>query len=141
MGTIANRLQNEQLLRSENLDTDLLPPPGVVEATKKEVELDSANSYLPFAGSAELRQAAAALVSRLSGVSYNWNDSTIICAGGLNGILNALLALLEDGDEVVMTDPIYVGLINRVRLAGGVPVFVPLSNRQGSVDTRLRSIG
>ena len=74
MGTIANRLQNEQLLRSENLDTDLLPPPGVVEATKKEVELDSANSYLPFVGSAELRQAAAALVSRLSGVSYNWND-------------------------------------------------------------------
>src|SRR5262249_53538445 len=94
-------------------------------ATKKEVELDSADSYLPFVGSAELRQAAAALVSRLSGVSYNWNDSTIICAGGLNGILNALLALLEDGDEVVMTDPIYVGLINRVRLAGGVLVFVP----------------
>jgi N-succinyldiaminopimelate aminotransferase len=131
MGTIADRLQNEQLLRLENLDTDLLPPPGVVEATKKEVELDSANSYLPFVGLAELRQAAAALVSRLSGVSYNWNDSTIICAGGLNGILNVLLALLEDGDEVVMTDPIYVGLINRVRLAGGVPVFVPYQIDKG----------
>jgi aspartate/methionine/tyrosine aminotransferase len=37
-----------------------------------------------------------------------------------------LLATLEPGDEVLMTDPIYVGLINRVRLAGGVPRFVPL---------------
>ena len=76
-------------------------------------------------------EAAAALVSRLSGVSYNWSDSTIICAGGLNGILNVLLALLEDGDEVVMTDPIYIGLINRVRLAGGVPVFVPYKRDSG----------
>ncbi len=37
-----------------------------------------------------------------------------------------LLATLEPGDEVLMTDPIYVGLINRVRLASGVPRFVPL---------------
>jgi N-succinyldiaminopimelate aminotransferase len=72
-----------------------------------------------------LREAATDLVSRLSGVDYDWNNSTVICAGGLNGILNVLLALLEIGDEVVMTDPIYIGLINRVRLAGGVPVYVP----------------
>jgi N-succinyldiaminopimelate aminotransferase len=125
MGAAADHLQNKTLLRLENLDTDLLPPEGVIEATKDQIGDDNANSYLPFVGSNELRKAAAALVSRLSGLSYNWNDSTIICAGGLNGILNALLALLEDGDEVVMTDPIYIGLINRVRLAGGVPVYLP----------------
>jgi aspartate/methionine/tyrosine aminotransferase len=34
--------------------------------------------------------------------------------------------VLEPGDEVLLTDPTYVGLINRVRLAGGVPRFVPL---------------
>jgi aspartate/methionine/tyrosine aminotransferase len=132
MGTVADRLEQEMLLRLENLDTDLVPPDGVVEATKNEVELDSANSYLPFLGSDELREAAAALVSRLSGVHYDWNHSTIICAGGLNGILNVLLTLLEAGDEVVMTDPIYVGLINRVRLAGGVPIFVPYQIANGT---------
>ena len=124
MGTIADRLQDKRLLRLENLDTDLPPPQGVTEATKSEIGIDNANSYLPFFGSDELREAAAALVTRLSGVRYDWSNSTIICAGGLNGILNALLALLEDGDEVILTDPIYVGLINRVRLAGGVPVYV-----------------
>ncbi len=46
---------------------------------------------------------------------------TLITAGGLNGILNVLLATLEPGDEVVLTDPVYAGLLNRVRVAGGVP--------------------
>jgi len=131
MGAIADQLQTEQLLRLENLDTDLLPPHGVIEATKNAIGIDDANSYLPFFGSDELREAAAALVARLSGVSYHWNKSTIICAGGLNGILNVLLALLNEGDEVVITDPIYVGLINRVRLAGGVPVYVPYMIHNG----------
>jgi aspartate/methionine/tyrosine aminotransferase len=131
IGTIADRLSDEKLLRLENLDTDLAPPPGVIEATHNEIGRDNANSYLPFFGSDELREAAAGVVTRLSGVSYDWNNSTIICAGGLNGILNVLLALVENGDGVVMTDPIYVGLINRVRLAGGVPAYVPYKINNG----------
>ena len=42
-------------------------------------------------------------------------------------MLDVLLATLDPGDEVVLTDPIYAGLVNRVRLAGGVPVFAPLA--------------
>ncbi len=58
--------------------------------------------------------------------NYDWKTECVISAGGLSGILNVLLATLEPGEEVLMTDPIYVGLINRVRLAGGIPHFVPL---------------
>jgi aspartate/methionine/tyrosine aminotransferase len=43
---------------------------------------------------------------------------------GLNGILNVLLATVEPGQEVVICDPVYAGLVNRIRLAGGVPRFV-----------------
>jgi aspartate/methionine/tyrosine aminotransferase len=131
MGNLADSLRDPAMLRLENLDTDLRPPPGVIEATQHAATLDDANSYLPFLGSAELRQAAADLVSRTSGVAYDWNQTTVICAGGLNGILNVLLALIEPGDEVVMPDPIYVGLINRVRLAGGVPVYLRYQVREG----------
>ena len=42
-------------------------------------------------------------------------------------MLDILLATIDPGDEVVLTDPIYAGLVNRVRLAGGVPVFAPLA--------------
>ena len=125
MGNLADASGDPEILRLENLDTDVRPPAGVVETTREAATRDDANSYLPFFGMNDLRRAAAALVSRTSGVDYDWKRSTIITAGSLTGILNVLLATLEPGDEVVLPDPIYIGLINRVRLAGGVPVYVP----------------
>ena len=126
MGDLANQLNDPKVLRLENLDTDLRPPQVAIDFTKRAIEEDDANSYLPFLGLDVMRQAAASLVGRQSGQTYNWKTEAVISAGGLSGILNVLLATLEPGDEVLMTDPIYVGLINRVRLAGGVPRFVPL---------------
>lgn len=132
MGDLADSLRDPEVLRLENLDTDLRPPQSAIEVSKVAVDDDNANSYLPFFGLDVIRQAATGLVSRQSGQPYDWKTECIISAGGLSGILNVLLATLEPGDEVLMTDPIYVGLINRVRLAGGVPRFVPLiPSRQG----------
>ncbi|MBQ84137.1 MAG: aspartate aminotransferase [Candidatus Marinimicrobia bacterium] len=126
MGDLADKLSDPEVLRLENLDTDLRPPQSAVDFTKHAVDDDEANSYLPFFGLNPLRKAATALVERQSGQTYNWETECVIGAGGMSGILNVLLATLEPGDEVLLTDPIYVGLINRVRLAGGVPKFVPL---------------
>jgi N-succinyldiaminopimelate aminotransferase len=126
LGELANALHDPDILRLENLDTDLRPPQGAIEFTKQAVDDDEANSYLPFFGLDRLREAAARLIDGQSGQSYDWRTECIVTAGGLSGLLNVLLAILEPGDEVLMTDPIYVGLINRVRLAGGIPRFVPL---------------
>jgi len=132
MGDLANSLKDPELLRLENLDTDLRPPQSALEFTKRAVDDDEVNSYLPFFGMDVMRQAAANLVERQSGQQYDWKTECLISAGGLSGILNVFLATLEPGDEVLMTDPIYVGLVNRVRLAEGVPRFVPLiPSRQG----------
>lgn len=126
MGDLADSLEDPDVLRLENLDTNIPPPAAAVEFTRSAVLDDDANSYLPFLGLDKTRQAATALVARQSGQTYDWRTECIVSAGGLSGILNVLLAILEPGDEVLMTDPTYVGLINRVRLAGGVPRFVPL---------------
>ncbi|MCW5656220.1 MAG: pyridoxal phosphate-dependent aminotransferase [Burkholderiaceae bacterium] len=129
MGDRADALSDPSVLRLENLDTDLLPPAPALEATQAAVHDDDANSYLPFFGHDRLRRAATALVernARLGAGRYDWRRQCFISAGGLSGVLNALLALIDPGDEVVMTSPTYVGLINRVRLAGGVPRFVRL---------------
>jgi len=112
------------ILRLENLDVDIPPDAAAIERTRRAATEDPANSYLPFVGQDRLRAAAAAHVSRTAGVAYT-ADQCIISAGGLSGILNVLLATIEVGDEVIVTDPTYAGLINRVRLAGGVPRFVP----------------
>jgi aspartate/methionine/tyrosine aminotransferase len=126
MGNAADAARDSSILRLENLDTDITPPAIAIETTKKAVELDENNSYLPFLGQNDLRKAAAQRVSKVSHVEYDWQSECIISAGGMCGILNCLLATLETGDEVIVTDPTYIGILNRIRLANGVPVFVPL---------------
>lgn len=129
MGDLADALRDPSILRLENLDTDLRPAAGAVELSAIEAREDDANSYLPFFGHDRLRRAATALVEQNGGLAqghYDWRTQCFISAGGLSGILNVLLALIEPGDEVVLTSPTYVGLVNRVRLAGGVPRFVRL---------------
>ncbi len=124
LGDAADRLGDANMLRLENLDTDIRPLPAAIDATQRAASTDAANSYLPFQGGWSLRVAAASHVSALSGQHYDPATQCVITAGGLNGILNVLLATIEPGDEVVLADPIYAGLVNRVRLAGGVPRFV-----------------
>ena len=124
MGALADA-SGRDWLRLENLDTDIPPDQAAVERTRAAVADDACNSYLPFVGQARLRATAARHVARLSGVAYSGERNCVISAGGLSGILNVLLATVEVGDEVVVTDPTYVGLINRIRLVGAVPKFVP----------------
>jgi aspartate/methionine/tyrosine aminotransferase len=131
MGNLADALASPEMLRLENLDTDLRPPAEALAATKAAVEADDANSYLPFLGAEAIRRAAAARLSAETGLDYDWQSQCVISAGGLSGILNALLAMLEPGDEVIITDPAYAGLLNRIRLAGGVPRPVPLLVKDG----------
>ncbi|MEC3979323.1 pyridoxal phosphate-dependent aminotransferase [Amycolatopsis sp. H20-H5] len=124
IGDAADAAADPDFLRLENLDTDLRPPAVALAATLAAIDDDAANSYLPFHGHRSLREAAAAHVGRLAGRSYDPRTECVSVAGGLNGVLNTLLATVEPGQEVVLCDPLYAGLVNRVRLAGGVPRFV-----------------
>src|SRR5919198_566509 len=117
------------VLRLENLDTDIPPPDAALAATRESVGLDDANSYLPFNGLLELRESVAARLERQTGVAYDPERDIVITCGGTEGIFDALLATVQEGDEVVVTDPTYVGMISRVRLTGATPVFVPFRRR------------
>ncbi|HEY0296989.1 MAG TPA: pyridoxal phosphate-dependent aminotransferase [Bordetella sp.] len=124
MGAVADG-EARDWLRLENLDTDLPPCAEALARTRAAIDQDAANSYLPFVGQDHLRATAARHVSTLTGVDYR-PGNVVISAGGLSGILNVLLATIEVGDEVIVTDPTYAGLLNRIRLAGGIPRQVPL---------------
>jgi aspartate/methionine/tyrosine aminotransferase len=113
------------VLRLENLDTDLRPPASAIAATRAALERDDANSYLPFTGILELRQAVAEHIAARSGVSYDPETEIVITCGGTEGLTDALLAVTDPGDGVVVTDPTYAGIVNRVRLVGAEPRFVP----------------
>ena len=114
------------VLRLENLDTDLAPPPEAVEATRAAVGTDDANSWLPFTGRDDLKEAVATFVERRGGPRYDGPREVVITCGEGDAMLDALYCLTDPGDEVILTDPTYAGMLNRVRLAGAVPRLVPL---------------
>jgi aspartate/methionine/tyrosine aminotransferase len=120
------------VLRLENLDTDLAPPREAIEATRAAVGALSANSYLPFTGRRDLRGAVAERVGVRAGVEYDPDTEVVITASDGDGLLDALLAVTDAGDEVVVTDPTYAGIVNRIRLAGARPRAVPMRAVDGA---------
>jgi aspartate/methionine/tyrosine aminotransferase len=115
-----------EVLRLENLDTDVRPHPAAIEATRAALEEDDANSWLPFNGRDDLKAAVADLVARRGGPGYDPRREIVITCGEGEAMLDALLCLTDPGDEVILTDPTYAGMLNRVRLAGAAPRLVPL---------------
>jgi aspartate/methionine/tyrosine aminotransferase len=124
------------VLRLENLDTDIPPPAAAVAATRSAIGQDDANSWLPFTGRDDLKEAVAAHVERRGGPRYDPDGEIVITGGEGEAMLDALLCLTDPGDEVILTDPTYAGMLNRVRLVGAVPVLVPLrvSDREWRLD-------
>ena len=113
------------VLRMENLDTDLPLPPEALEVTRAKLDDPKSNSWLPFTGDLDLRAAISDFTAERTGHRYDPEREIVITAGGMEGLLNALLCTVDPGDEVIVTDPTYAGIVNRIRLAGGIPRFVP----------------
>jgi aspartate/methionine/tyrosine aminotransferase len=119
------------VLRLENLDTDIPPPEEAMEATRAAIGEDEANSWLPFTGRDDLKEAVAAYIERRGGPRYDGRREIVITSGEGDAMLDALFCLTDPGDEVILTDPTYAGMLNRVRLVGAVPRLVPLQVADG----------
>ena len=118
--------RDPEILRLENLDTEIRPPDEAIEATRAALDDDEANSWLPFTGRDDLKQAVSRQIVRRGGPEYDGQREIVITSGEGDAMLDALLCLTDPGDEVVLTDPTYAGMINRVRLAGAIPRLAPL---------------
>jgi aspartate/methionine/tyrosine aminotransferase len=119
------------VLRMENLDTDIAPPAEAMEATRAAIGEDEANSWLPFTGRDDLKEAVAAFIERRGGPRYDGRREIVITCGEGDAMVDALFCLTDPGDEVVLTDPTYAGMLNRVRLVGAEPRLVPLYVEDG----------
>lgn len=129
------------VLRMENLDTDVAPPPEAVEATRAAVGEDEANSWLPFTGRDDLKEAIAAFIERRGGPRYDGPREIVITSGEGDAMVDALFCVTDPGDEVVVTDPTYAGMLNRVRLVGAEPRLVPLEAVDGEWRLDLDALG
>ena len=116
----------------ENLDTDLPLPPEALAETRAGLETREANSWLPFTGDLDLRAAISDFTAERTGHRYDPETEIVITAGGMEGLLDALLATVDPGREVVVTDPTYAGIVNRVHLVGATPRLVPFLVEDGA---------
>jgi len=119
------------VLRMENLDTDLPLPPEAIPETVRGLETAKANSWLPFTGDLDLRAAISDFLAERTGRRYDPEREILITSGGTEAILDVMLATVDPGDEVLLTDPTYAGIVNRARLAGGVPLLAPYRVQDG----------
>ncbi|MBD0348907.1 MAG: aminotransferase class I/II-fold pyridoxal phosphate-dependent enzyme [Thermoleophilia bacterium] len=68
---------------------------------------------------------------RRGGSSYDGRREIVVTSGEGDAMLDALFCLTDPGDEVILTDPSYAGMLNRVRLVGAEPRLVPLHVDEG----------
>src|SRR5712692_5658976 len=109
--------------RLENADSDLAPPAHAINATRDAVGVDRYNSYLPLHGLPELREAISQRYRADLGLRYDPDGEIVVTAGVGEAMLDVLLSYVNEGDRVLMTNPTYNGMAQRVRLAGGVHAF------------------
>ena len=105
-------------------EPDFPTPTNIVEAAAKACADPRNHRYTPAAGLPELREAIAAKTKRDSGYEITAGN-TVVTNGGKHAIYNAFATILDPGDEVLIPEPYWTTYPEAVKLAGGVPVFVP----------------
>ena len=103
-------------------EPDFSPPQCVNDAAIKAIQ-DGMGRYTPSAGLLELRETVAEVISNEIGISYEAKN-IVVSNGGKISIVQALMAILADGDEVLIPFPSWTSYPEMVKLAGGVPVMV-----------------
>ena len=106
-------------------EPDFIPPPHILEAAKRALD-EGKTHYTPTTGIPELREALVEKTKRDYGLSYDPDSEVLVTAGGTEAIFLALLALINPDDEVLIPDPGFVCYEPGVLMAGGVPVSMPM---------------
>ena len=98
------------------------------------------NQYAPGPGTASLRQAVVDHAARFYNLDINPVGGVVVTSGATEGILSAILGLVDPGDEVVVIEPYYDSYVPGIIMANAVPVYVPLHPPAWTFDTdELRS--
>jgi aminotransferase len=111
-------------------EPDFVPPPHVLEAAKQALK-EGKTHYTPSLGIPELREALAKKAKNEYGLSYNPENEVLVTNGGTEAIFLALLATVNPLDEVIVPDPGFVCYEPDVLLADGIPISVPLFEKDG----------
>ncbi|MFM2285811.1 MAG: hypothetical protein RLZZ543_1308 [Bacteroidota bacterium] len=103
-------------------EPDYDTPSFIKDAAKKAID-ENFTHYPPVAGYADLREAVALKFRRDNGIEYA-PDQIVVSTGAKQSIANAILSLINPGDEVLLPAPYWVSYIEIIKLAGGIPKVI-----------------
>jgi methionine aminotransferase len=92
------------------------------------------NQYAPMQGVLSLRSAITEKVKFLYGAEYNPETEVTITAGATQALFTAIMALVKEGDEVIIFTPAYDSYAPAIELAGGKTVYLPLQSPDYRID-------
>ena len=110
-------------------EPDFATPPHAIEAAHQ-AALAGQTKYPPQDGTKALKEAVQRKFRRDNGLDYAL-DEIMVSNGGKQVIMNGLLAMLDQGDEVLIPSPFWVSYADMTKLAGGVPVTIPCPQNNG----------
>ena len=104
-------------------EPDFDTPQHIIEAAYQAM-LDGYTHYPPVSGLPELRTAIAQKLKRENGFHFE-AENIIVSNGAKHSLLNAILSIVNPGDEVLVPAPFWVSYPSLIQYAGGVPVEIP----------------
>lgn len=122
------RAQGHDIVSLGAGEPDFPTPKNVREAAQRAMDAGHTR-YTPVPGILPLREAIVATYRPL-GLDYS-PDQVVVTSGAKHAIWNALFALLDEGDEVIVPQPSWLSYPEMVKAAGGVPVCVPCHEEDG----------
>ncbi len=103
-------------------EPDFPTPAHIKEAGKKAIE-NNITTYSPVPGYANLREAIVAKLKNENGLDYKVSE-ILVSNGAKQSVTNTIMALVNDGDEVIVPAPYWVSYPQMAKLAGGNPVYI-----------------
>lgn len=103
-------------------EPDFNTPDHIKNAAKKAID-DNFSRYSPVPGYLDLRVAIAEKLKNENGLDYSVNE-VLVSNGAKQSVCNTVMALVNEGDEVIIPAPYWVSYPQMVKLAGGEPVIV-----------------
>ena len=92
------------------------------------------NQYSPMPGVLSLRGAISEKVKFLYGASYNAETEVTVTAGATQALFTAIMALVKEGDEVIVFTPAYDSYAPAIELSGGKPIFIKLETPDYNIN-------
>lgn len=131
MDVLERANERDDLIHLEVGEPDFSPPDRVVETAVAPLRAGNTD-YTAARGKPALRRAIADRYDRVYGVGVA-PDRVVVTPGTSPGLLLSMAALVDPGDEVILTDPHYACYPNFVRMVGGEATTVPLRPVAGFV--------